>query len=696
MKRIASNQVRTIKSRDQTSSRIVFAYLSLTRKGEAKLDWFAALRHILPLYQRGELAAALTECRAALEHFGDRPELLLMLGAIEAAKGESVRAAVAFRRCIVLAPGLADAYANLGCQVLGTGEATAAILAQSRALTLAPGNPEFWTMLANAHLTLRNGPAAQAAFAQALRLKPDNVSALLGLGKAVRDDGGTGRAVSAHRAAVALAPGLAETWRELGHSARRHNPSLAADAYARAARLAPDNGRILSELFAARRSICDWRGHDRIEASLRGMIEADSSTMLPLADLLLDLSPAQQQKAAGRFARDFLGAARPWQAAHPLPDPEARLTIAYLSADFHEHATAYLTAEIFEKHDRSRFRVLAYSHGPVDQGAMRQRLARGFDAFRDIRRLDADQVGSLTARDGVDILIDLKGYTAGARLDLLGRRLAAIQIGWLGYPGTLGTKTFDYIIGDQTVIPPEHQLWFAEAIVRLPDSYQPNDRQRPLPGAIDRPQLGLPAEGVVFGALHALYKIGPALFADWMQILRAVPGSVLWLYAANGRARDNLRRYATDAGVAADRLRFAAPVPQAEHIGRLGAADLMLDSFPYTGHTTTSDALWAGVPVVTRCGEGFAARVSAGLLRAAGAPELVTTSRKAYVDLAIGLARDRHKIADWKRRLADSRWSCPLFDSSRFTRHLEAAYRILWRRHAAGLPPQSIDVPPLP
>lgn len=656
----------------------------------------AALRHILPLYQRGELAAAWTECRAALEQFGDRPELLLMLGAIEAAKGEPARAVAAFRRCIVLAPGLADAYANLGGQLLGAAQATAAILAQSRALTLAPDNPEFWTMLGNAQLARRDGTAAQASFAHALRLKPDNISALLGLGKALRDDGGTERAVSAHRAAVALAPDLAQAWQELGHSARRHDPSLAADAYARGERLAPDNGRILGDLLAARRSICDWRDHDRIEASLLGMIEADSSTLLPLADLLLDLSPALQHKAARRFAQDYLGEARPWRAADPLPDPEARLTIAYLSADFHDHATAYLAAEIFEKHDRSLFRVLAYSYGPVDQGRMRQRLATSFDAFRDICRLDADQVRSLAASDGVDILIDLKGYTAGARLDLLARRLAPVQLGWLGYPGTLGTETFDYIVGDRTVTPPEHQPWFAEAIIRLPDSYQPNDRQRPLPVATDRSQLGLPAEGMVLGALHAPHKIGPELFADWMQILRAAPGSVLWLYAANDRVRDNFRRYATDAGVAVDRLLFAAPVPQAEHIGRLGAADLMLDSFPYTGHTTTSDALWAGVPVVTRQGEGFAARVAAGLLQAAGAPELVTTSRKAYVDLAIGLAQDRHRIAEWKRRLAQSRWSCPLFDSSRFTRHLEAAYRIIWRRHAAGLPPQSIDVPPLP
>lgn len=619
-----------------------------------------------------------------------------MLGAIEAARGAHEQAIHAFHRCIVLAPGLADAYANLGGQLLAADRAIPAIRAHARALTLAPGNAEFRTMLAEAHLALRDTMSARAAFGQALRRAPDSIPALVGLGRALRDDGAILDAVSVHRVAALLAPESAVTWQELAHSARRLDPSLAAVAYARAVRVDPDNDRLRSELFAARRSLCDWQEHDATEARLRAVIDQDDCAILPLADLLLDLRPDQQDKAARRFAQAFLGDARPWRAVDPPPDPERPLTIAYLSADFHDHATAYLAAEIFEKHDRSRFRVLAYSYGPIDDCPMRRRLDSSFDDVRDIRGLTADQVGMLAADDGIDILVDLKGYTADARLDLLRRRLAPLHVTWLGYPGTLGTATFDYIVGDSTVTPPDHQPWFTENIVRLPDSYQPNDRQRPLPSAVDRSAYGLPAKAVVLGALHAPHKIGPSLFADWMRILRAVPESVLWLYAPTDAVRDHLRRSAAAAAIEPDRLVFAGSVPHADHIHRLAAADLMLDSFPYTGHTTTSDALWAGVPVVTRMGAGFTARVAASLLRAAGVPELVMGSREDYVALAIGLARDRHRIAGWKRQLEAGRFTCPLFDSSRFTRHLEAAYRIMWRQHAAGRPPQPFDVPPLP
>lgn len=642
------------------------------------------------------MAAAQTQCRIAIEHFCDRPELLLMLGAIEAANGKHERAIHAFRSCCILAPELTDAYANLGGQLLITGRARQAILAYTSAVKLVPGNPDFWTMLGNANMAASDLTAARGAFETALRLKPDNFAAFSGLGKALRGAGEMEGALSAHRAAVVFAPGSAEAWQDLGHSARRLDPLLSVNACARAVQLIPGNGLMLSELFAARRSVCDWRDHHRIEADLCAMIDEDSGPVLPLADLLLDLRPSQQFKSARRFATAMLGEPHSWRAASPLPEPEARLTLAYLSADFHEHATAYLAAEIFEKHDRSRFRVLAYSYGPDTQSPMRQRLERGFDLFRDIRTLDADQVGSLGASDGVDIMVDLKGYTATGRLDLLRRRLAPIQVAWLGYPGSLGTRTFDYILGDRTVTPAEHQAWFAENIVRLPDTYQPNDRRRPLPGAVDRNAVGLPAAGIVFGALHAPHKIGPALFADWMLILRKVQGSVLWLYAPSASVRKNLQERAADAAVSPNRLVFAEPVPQAEHIHRLGAADLMLDSFPYTGHTTTSDALWAGVPVITQLGQGFAARVAAGLLRAAGASELVAKSREEYVDIAVGLALDTDRLADWKRRLAEQRLSCALFDSARFTRHLEAAYRMMWHRHAAAMPPHSLDVLPIP
>lgn len=613
-----------------------------------------------------------------------------MLGAIEVARGEPASAIAAFRRCIVLAPGIADAYANLGRLL----RADAAMAEQRRALALAPGNSEHWVMAGETRLTLRDATGAQEHFEQALAQKPDSAAARLGLGKALRDQGKLGEALLAQRAALALDPGAAVAWQELGHSARKLDPVLAAEAYARASQLAPGNGRMLSEWFVARRSLCDWRDEAMLAAKLRAIIDEDRSSVLPLADLLLDLSPAQQSKAALRFAREFLGEPQPWRPASAAVEADRPLTIAYLSSDFHDHATAYLAAEVFERHDRSRFHVLAYSYGPASDGAMRRRLLRAFDAVRELRASGGDHVAAIAAEDRVDILIDLKGFTSGARLDLLARRLAPIQATWLGYPGTLGTATFDYILGDATVTPPEHQRWFAEQFVRLPDSYQPNDRERPLPdGTVDRAAHGLPADAIVFGALHAPHKIGPAIFADWMRILRAVPRSVLWLYAPRNAVRDALRRSASAAGIAPDRLVFARPVPQAEHVGRLDAADLMLDAFPYTGHTTTSDALWAGVPVVTRIGDGFAARVAAGLVGAAGVGELAMPSRDAYVELAVALARDGERIAELKRRLVANRFTCSLFDSARFTRQLEAAYRIMWRRHAAGLPPAPFDVP---
>jgi protein O-GlcNAc transferase len=638
---------------------------------------------------------ALTQCSAALRQFGDQPELLLMLGAIKAANGEREQGVAAFRRCIVLAPELADAYANIGSLLVKMGKVNVAIVAHRRAVTLVPDNSDFWTMLAAANLTKRDYKEARCAFEKALRLKPESLAAHSGRGRALLSEGEIEKAILAHRSAVVIAPDSAEAWHELGHSARRHDPILSVNAYERAVRLAPENGIFLSDLFVSRRSICDWHEHDLIAVGLRSMIEEDRSVILPLGDLLLDMSSKHQGKAARRFAGDFLGKAQPWQVADLLPDPEALLTIAYLSGDFQDHATAYLAAEIFERHDRSRFRVLAYSYGLEDHGYMRKRLNAGFDAFRDIRQFDADQVGSLAARDDVNILVDLKGYTAGSRLDLLSRRLAPIQVSWLGYPGTLGTHNFDYVIGDRTVTPVEYQPWFTENIVRLPDTYQPNDRKRPLPSESNRAAIRLPDKAFVFGALHAPHKIGPALFMDWMQILHAVPGSVLWLYAPNEQVRKNLQRCAAGADIAPDRLVFAAPMPQADHIKRLAAADLMLDSFPYTGHTTTSDALWAGVPVVTRMGEGFAARVAASLLRAAGVPELITRSRDSYVDLAVGLAHDRLRLADLQRKLIERRLSCSLFDSASFVRHLEAGYRIMWHRHAAGLPPSPIDVQPV-
>jgi len=663
----------------------------------ATLSWIDDLARALSLYEGGALSAARALCAAILDATPDQAETMLLAGIIDAGEGRDAAAARLFRRCIALTPQSADAYANLGGLIAAGRAGGDALATLDRAITLAPANADAWINRGLAHVAGRRWQAALADYSRALGIAPESASALAGIGRVLRELGRPRDALAVHRRAILLAPGSAIAWQDAGHSARAIDPEVAAVAYARASRIAPDDGRMASDLFFQRRLICDWRKDATDSARLRAMIDDDTATVLPLAKLLIDLDPARQDRAARCFARDVLGMAIPWQPPAAPVDPERPLTIAYLSADFHEHATAYLAAELFERHDPARFRTIAYSFGSDDDSPMRRRLRAAFALFREVGDIDADRLSTIARADGVDILVDLKGYTERARIDLLRRRIAPVQVGWLGYPGTLGTATLDYVIGDGIVTPAAHQRHFAEAIVRLPDCYQPNDRRRPLPAAPpDRAAAGLPRDGFLFGALHASQKIGPASFAGWMRILRAVPGSVLWLRAPPGDGAIRLRAAATADGIDPARLVFAPSLPQAAHIARLAAADLMLDSFPYTGHTTTSDALWAGVPVVTRIGTGFAARVAASLLYTAGLGDLVASSAEEQERLAIELARSPDSLAALRRRLVDQRDRGPLFDAEVFARHLESAYRLMWRRHAAAVPPAPIEVPKAP
>ncbi|MGC2856230.1 hypothetical protein ACM64Y_12225 [Novispirillum sp. DQ9] len=587
-------------------------------------------------YRQGDLMAARQHCADLLEAGAEQVvEALFLLAVVEAAAGDTETAQGLFRQVIAQRPDVADAYVNL------------------------------------AALLVRRG------FAR------------------LDDPRGAG---ADFRLALALAPGAAAAWRGLGHVHRMSGrPAEAARAYARAHCLEPAVDAVAGERLFAHLCAADWAGAAPLRQRLETMMETDGGMVLPLLSLLIPGTPAGQRRAAARFYRDEIASApsAPPVPALPAAAPRHRLTIAYLSGDFHDHATAYLVAELFELHDRSRFRVLAGSYGPDDGGAMRRRLVRGVDGFHDIGGLSRDAVAAWMAAEGVDILVDLKGYTQGARLDLLARRMAPIQVAYLGYPGTMGDGPMDYLIGDPVVTPADHQPWYSEHLVILPDCYQVNDRQRPLPAApADRTACGLPATGFVFGALHAPHKITPELFGLWMRLLGAVPGSCLWLFDPHGAAADTLRRAAAGHGIEPERLVFAGALPLADHLARLRLIDLALDSFPYNGHTTTSDALWMGVPVVTVMGQGFASRVAASLLRAVGMAELVSASMADHEALALTLARQPDRLRALRQRLEAARGTAPLFDTPRFARHLERAYRMMWDRHAAGLPPEGFSVPP--
>ncbi len=451
-----------------------------------------------------------------------------------------------------------------------------------------------------------------------------------------------------------------------------------------AAQIAPGQTALQSQMALLRRQLCDFTpGEDLPSVQLPQLPPADA--------MVLTDDPALQHLAARRWAQQHFGAIR------PLPEIVQRqaggpIMLGLLSGDLHQHATAYLIAELFELLDRADFRVHAYSYGVADASAVQNRIVRGCDAFVDVRGLSALAAAEKIRADGVDMLIDLKGYTRGGRLDILASRPAPVQLHWLGFPGTLGCDFIDYFIADSVVLPSALTPYFSEKIIRLPDCYQINDRQRPLPPPLSRAHYGLPDDAVVFASFNQTYKLTPELLALWAEILRAVPRSLLWLLATNDIAPDNIRAFFAGQGIDPARLCFAQPCGQAEHLQRYHAVDVALDTFPIGGHTTTSDALWLGVPVVTLPGACFVSRVAASLLTAAKFPELIAADAAQYRALAVALAQDAARRAKIKEYLTVNRMRLAPFASETFVKNFAVGLKSAWVRYVQGLPPDNITV----
>jgi len=438
--------------------------------------------------------------------------------------------------------------------------------------------------------------------------------------------------------------------------------------------------------------LCDWRGLDDQSRRLLSRVRSGALIPLPFTIVMVPSTPADQLQAAKLAGQDRYPSAREplWRGEKYRHD---RIRLAYLSADFHDHATAWLMAGLFELHDRSRFETTALSYGPSVESEMRQRLQRSFDRFIDVREQPDQEVAVLIRRLEIDIAIDLKGFTQSARTNILALRPAPIQVSYMGYPGTMGADYIDYILADHFVIPDDHRQWYSEKVVYLPDSYQTNDsRRRIADRAPTRDEAHLPQAGFVFCSFNAAYKITPEFFTIWIRLLGAIEGSVLWLVEEGAATTDNLRREAAERGISAERLVFAPKVGNEAHLARHRLADLFLDTLPYNAHTTASDALWAGLPVLTCLGSTFAGRVAASLLTAVGLPELITTSLDEYEALALRLAREPELLSSFRSRLAKNRLTYPLFDTERHARHVEAAFTRMWEIHARGEAPRSFSV----
>jgi predicted O-linked N-acetylglucosamine transferase (SPINDLY family) len=562
-----------------------------------------------------------------------------------------------------------------------------------RVVGFAPDGERAHLMCADALGTLNRLAAAIQSLDRAIALNPSSTEAHGRRGAILLKQRRYAEALASFTKAVALDRQLVQGWagiaRALG-KLKRHQ--LAISAYRRALEIEPEypflKGRLLQQMLLS----CDWKNLAPLIEDIERDVEAGRESARPFAWQAVSTSPQSLRACAEIF--NTVGSdcvrARP---ASPRASATNKIRLGYLSGEFCEHSTSYLRVGVFEHHDKERFELIAFDNGWDDGGPTRARINRAVDCVVDIRELSDDEAARRIAEMDIDILIDCNGFNGRNRARVCMLRPAPLQMAFPGYPGTLGASYVDYILCDATVIPEEDRKFYAEQVVQMPHSYQANDRSRPISARIlSRTELGLPEVGMVFCCFNNNYKIMPATFDCWVRILNAVPGSVLWLLADNPASVNNLRREAEQRGLDPERLIFADRMPVADHLARHRAADLFLDTLPCNAHATASDALWAGLPVLTCLGTSFSGRVAASLLRAADLPELITTTLDDYVDLAVHFGSDSAELARIKRELAVKRLSAPLFDTALFTKHLEAAYGAMHKRRCDGLAPAPILV----
>ena len=637
------------------------------------------------LYQAGDLRAAAERIRSSLDIEPASAEAWSDLALVLEAVGRPEAAINALHEAAKWSPRAPEIHANRAAMQLAAGRPADAEASARQAIAADGRHAAAWFNLALALQPQGRMLEALDAAGRAAGIAPADVP-YAGLKAQLEDGlGAPDKARATLQAALARHPTSIELQFQLADSLDRNGElRAAADAYGRVLKLDPRHGASLSQLVYLRNRAADWHDHTELVRRYRAEVAAATPRLSPYVLLAMPSTRAEQRMCADAWAASLAGPPAP---APQRPLSATRLKLGYLSGDFHSHATAFLAAGLFEHHDRARFGITAYSTGPDDGSPMRARIRRAFERFVDLRGHDPVAIADAIRQDGIDILVDLKGHTEGASPIVLARRPAPIQVHYLGYPGTLAGGLVDFLIGDPVATPDEHHADYAETLALLPDSYQINDRQRPISEPPSRAELGLPDTGMVFCNFNHTFKINPQVLDAWSAILTAVPGSVLWLLVRAGGdpAIANLRREAQARGLGPERLTFAHYRPNAEYLGLYRHADLFLDTWPYNAHTTASDALWAGCPVLTTLGTTFAGRVAASLLTAVGLPDLVLPTVDEYIAAAIALAGNRARLAQLRAHLAGSGRASPLFDTERTTRALEAAYLAMADQYRQGV-----------
>jgi predicted O-linked N-acetylglucosamine transferase (SPINDLY family) len=601
--------------------------------------------------------------------------------------GRPQDAVASYNEVIKLNPDHFDARANMAVSLFALGRPGEALANCDRAIALKPDQAALHSFRGDLLRAMERPGEAAISYERAIALNPDEADvhcdrgAVLLLLEQVE-------CIPCFDRAIELKPDFARAYfyRANAHH-NLHRFDSATRDYQAVATLAPDYELLPGARLLTSLQVCDWSDFDGLVAEVCGGIELGKRVAHPFIVMALTDSARLQHKVARQWvhhaypANDSLGAIAP-RGGH------GKLKIGYFSSDFREHPLGRLLVELIEIHDRSRFEIIAFSFGRKTGDDLEQRLMRAFDKFIDVREQSSLETAALARELEIDIAVDLTGHTLGNRARIFALRAAPVQVNYLGYLGTMGADYMDYIVADHTVVTRENELHFSEKVIYMPGSHEVNGRDRVVADeTFTRDELDLPPSGIVFCCFNASYKILPAIFACWMRILKAVPESMLLLYARHETTESNLRTSATRHGVDPQRLIFGARLELPEYLARYRTTDLFLDTFPYTGGTTVSDALWVGLPVVTMTGESFVSRTAASLLKAIGAPELVTSTPEEYEHLAIDLASNPQRLAQIRKKIEDNRLTTPLFDTTRFARNLEAAFTAIHERHQAGLPP---------
>jgi protein O-GlcNAc transferase len=688
----------------------------------------------LVLRQLGRPDEALVSYSDAVRFQPGSADALYNRGNVLLDLGRSLEAIAAYDQAIRIRPEHAAAHSNRGNAYKALGQPYEALKAYDAAIALAPGFAEAHSNRGGVLQGLSRFDEALAACEAAVRLQPGSVQVQYNAGVILQELKRSDDAVARYDAAIAIDPGHADAHANRGtvlHGQRRLDAALA--SYDQAIRLRPDDaaghynranvlqeqGRIDEAVVAYRRAIalrpdyaeangqliyqqarmCAWSDADRAPDLPRpdlARLGISTAAITPFTFIGIEDRPDRQLARARKWVRDHVTTpivAGPLVAGPVSPHGGSRIRIGYFSADFHNHATMHLIAKLLETHDRNRFEIHAFSYGADRHDAMHARAVAAVDHFHGVSELSDRAIADLARGHAIDIAVDLKGHSQDMRIGIFAHRPAPVQIAYLGYPGSVGADFIDYIVADDIVIPEAGRIHYSEKVISLPHSYQANDDRVMSDRLFTRAELGLPAQGIVFCSFNGSWKIRPAEFAIWMDLLAKVDGSVLWLLRDNVWAEANLRQEAAARGIDPERLVFADKMALPDHLARQRCADLFLDSFHCNAHTTASDALWTGLPLITKLGASFPARVAASLLHAIGLPELVTETPEAYAQLALALATDPARLATVKATLAANRATTPLFDGPTYARHLERAFELAYERHAAGLPPVHMRVP---